>query len=177
MRSQLIQLRRRPTMRWPADTSLGTTTAGAAKPREPHRHRAEQRRDLMKPPVLDVTPPAAGRAVRPRNRMIVGLRGHHRLLDTRQDLLCLGQRQPQIRNVAEAVGPTDLHHIDTSCPVVSSRFDQLQNPPHPRSPAGNSDLLRRKDVPHRRDKARQLAGEVGIAPCRSAKLISFSATR
>ena len=135
MSSQLIQPRRRPTMRWPADTSLGATTAGAAKPREPHRHRAEQRRDLMKPPVLDVTSPAAGRAVRPQCRVIVGLRGYHRLLHARQDLLCLGQRQPQIRNVAKVVGPADLHHVDTAGPVVSSRFDQLQNPPHPRSPS------------------------------------------
>ena len=84
MRSQLIQLRRRPTMRWPADTSLGAATAGAAKPRKPHRHRAEQRRDLMQPPILDVTSPAAGRAIRPQCRMIIGLRGHHRLLYARQ---------------------------------------------------------------------------------------------
>ena len=137
MRSQLIQLRRRPTMRWPADTSLGTTTAGAAKPREPHRHRAEQRRHLMQPPVLDVTPPATGRALRPRNRMIVGLRGHHRLLDTRQDLLCLGQRQPQIRNVAKVVGPADLHHVDTSCPVVSSRSTNCKSHLTLDPPAGN----------------------------------------
>ena len=125
----------RTVMIWgPADTSLGTTTAGAAKPREPHRHRAEQRRDLMKPPVLDVTPPAAGRAVRPRNRMILGLRGNDRLLHPCQKLLRLRQRQPQIRDIAKVVGPADLQHLDTSCPAVGPRFDQLK-PTHPRSPS------------------------------------------
>ena len=135
MRSQLVQLRCRPTMRWPADTRLGAATASAAKPRQPHGHPAEQRRDLMKPPVLDVASPAAGRAIRPQNRMIVGLRGNHRLLNTRQKLLCLGQRQPQIRDIAKVVGPADLQHVDTPCPAVGPRFDQLQNPPHPRSPS------------------------------------------
>ena len=135
MRSQLVQLRRRPTMRWPADTRLGTATASAAKPRKPHRHPAEQRRDLVQPPILDVTSPAAGRAIRSQNRMIVGLRGNDRLLNARQKLLRLGQRQPQIRDVAKVVGPADLHHVDTPRPAVSPRFDQLQNPPHPRSPS------------------------------------------
>jgi hypothetical protein len=53
----------------------------------------------------------------------------------RQDPLCLGQRQPQIRNVTKIAGPADLHHVDISCPAVSPRFDQLQNPPHTRSPS------------------------------------------
>src|SRR3954452_3545086 len=51
----------------------------------------------------------------------------------RRELLCLGQRQPQTCNVTKLVGPTDLHHVDPLCPVVEARFDQLQNPPHPRS--------------------------------------------
>ena len=58
----------------------------------------------MKPPVLDLTPTAAGRAVRPQNRMIVGLRGDHRLLHPRQKLLRLGQRQAQIRDIAKGRG-------------------------------------------------------------------------
>src|SRR5438309_1261544 len=89
----------------------------------------------MKPPVLDVESLAAGRAIRPQNRMIAGLRGNHRLLDTRRKLLCLGQRQPQIRDVAKVVGPADLHHVDTPCPAVTPRFDHPQNPPHARSPS------------------------------------------
>src|SRR5689334_1954370 len=135
MRSQPVQLRCRPTTRWPADTPLGAATVSAEKSRQPHRHPAEQRRDLMKPPVLDVAFPAAGRAIRPQNRMVVGLRGNDRFLNTRQKLLCLRQRQPQIRDIAKVVGPADLQHLDTPCPAVGPRFDQLQSPPHPRSPS------------------------------------------
>ena len=106
MRSELVQLWCRATMRRPADTRRATTTAGAAKPREPHRTRAEQRRDLMKPPILDVTSTAAGQAVWPQNHMPVGLRGHHRLLHASQKLLPLGQRQPQIRDMGSRHGST-----------------------------------------------------------------------
>src|SRR3954452_20736631 len=132
---QLVQLRCRPAMRWPAGSRLAATTAGAEKATKPYRHPAEQCCDLMRPPVLDVTPPAAGRALRPQTRMIAGLRGNHRLLDPRQKLLCLGQGQAQTRHVTKVVGPSDLHHGDTRCPVLGPRFDQLQNPPHPRSPS------------------------------------------
>src|SRR3954467_11001341 len=120
-------------MRWPTGSRLGATTAGAEKAAKPHRHPPEQRCDLMRPPVLDVTAPAAGRAMRPQTRMVAGLRSYHRLLDPRQKLLCLGQGQSQTCNVTKVVGPTDLHHVDPLCPVVEARFDQLQNPPHPRS--------------------------------------------
>src|SRR5690242_19021663 len=135
MRSELVQLRCRPTMRWPADARLGAATASAEKPRQPHGYPAEQRLDVMKPPVLDVAFPSAGRAIRPQNRMVVGLRGNDRFLNTRQKLLCLRQRQPQIRDIAKVVGPADLQHLDTPCPAVGPRFDQLQSPPHPRSPS------------------------------------------
>src|SRR5216684_8854152 len=111
------------------------TTADAAKPRQPHLHHTEQRRDLMKPPVLDMTSTAAGRAVRPQNRMPVGLRGDHRLLHACQKLLRFGQPQPQIRHIAKVPGPADLHHVDTPSQAISLRFDQPQNPSHPRSPS------------------------------------------
>jgi hypothetical protein len=67
---QLVQLRCRPTMRGPADARLGAATASTEKSGKPHDHPAEQRRDLVKPPVLDVTSTAAGRAIRPQNRMM-----------------------------------------------------------------------------------------------------------
>src|SRR5271166_3924081 len=134
MRSQLVQLRCRATMRRPTDTCLAMPTADAAKPRQPHLHTTEQRRDPMKPPVLDVTSTAARRAVRPQNRMLVGLRGDHRLLHARQELLRLGQRQPQMRDIAKVAGRPDLHDVDTRSGAISLRFDHPQNPPHPRSP-------------------------------------------
>ena len=102
MCSQLVELRRGPAIGQPADTRLAMTTVGAAKPRQPHRHRAEQRRHPMKPPVLDVTRLTTSRAIRTQNHVIVGLHGDHRLLQARQDLLCLGQRQPQLRDIAES---------------------------------------------------------------------------
>jgi len=88
----------------------------------------------MKPPVLDVTSTAARRAVRPQNRMLVGLRGDHRLLHARQKLLRLEQRQPQMRDIAKVAGRHDLHDVDTRSGAISLRFDHPQNPPHPRSP-------------------------------------------
>src|SRR5277367_1494899 len=91
MRAELVQLRGRPAMRRPTGTGLAMTAADAAKPREPDRHHAEQRRDLTDPPVLDVTSTATGRTVWPRDGMILGLHGDHRLLHARQNLLCLGQ--------------------------------------------------------------------------------------
>jgi hypothetical protein len=44
----------------------------------------------MIPPILDVTPSAASRAIRPQQRVIMGLPGDHRLLHPRQKLLGLG---------------------------------------------------------------------------------------
>jgi hypothetical protein len=136
VRPQLVQLRGRATMWRPAGTRLGAATASAEKSGKPHRHPTEQRRDLAQPPVLDMASPAAGRAVRPQSRMIASLRGSHRLLNPRQKPLCLGQGQPQVRDITKIAGPADLQHIDTSGPAaVGPRFDQLHNPPHARSPS------------------------------------------
>src|SRR5208283_1274301 len=66
--------------------------------------------------------------------MPVGLRGDHRLLHARQKLLRLGQRQPQIRDIPKVAGRPELHDVDTRSGAISLRFDQPQNPPHPRSP-------------------------------------------
>jgi hypothetical protein len=125
MRPQLVQLRRRPTMRWPADTILAVTAAGAAKSREPHRHRAEQRRDLMSPPVLDVTSATAGRAVRPNTRMDLGLRGYHRPLHPRQKLLRLGQCQAQFaispRPRGRLISSTSTSSAGLPVPVSTNR--------------------------------------------------------
>jgi hypothetical protein len=122
-------------MRWPADTRLDATTASTEQSRKPHRHPAEQCRDLMRPPVLDVESPAAGRAIRPHNRMIAGLRGNHRLLNARQELLCLGQRQPQIRDDAKVVGPADLItstlRARLSVPVSTNRKTHAIHDPQP----------------------------------------------
>jgi hypothetical protein len=54
----------------------------------------------------------ARRAIRTQNRVIVGLHGDHHLLQARQDLLRLSQRQPQLRDLAEATKWPDILYID-----------------------------------------------------------------
>src|ERR1700731_3420491 len=101
------------------------TTEGTAKPREPHRHGAKQRRHPMKPPVLDVTRLTARRAIRTQNRVIVGLDGDDRLLQARQDLLCLSQRQPSFtmspRSPSGQISMTSITRAGLSIPVSTKR--------------------------------------------------------
>jgi hypothetical protein len=49
---ELIQLWRRPAIRWPADPGLPSTTLCAPIPGKAHRHLAKKRRDPMVPIVL-----------------------------------------------------------------------------------------------------------------------------
>jgi hypothetical protein len=46
---QLIELWCRSATRWPTDTRLGAIAGSTQKPRKPHRHFAEQRRDAVPP--------------------------------------------------------------------------------------------------------------------------------
>src|SRR4051794_34908439 len=110
-------------------------TAGAAKSREAHRHRPKQRRHSMKPPVLDMTRLTARRAIRTQDRMVVGLYGDHHSLQAREDLLRLGQCQPQLRNIAEITKRLDIHHVDDPRRTINPGFDQAQDPPHPQTPS------------------------------------------
>jgi hypothetical protein len=137
MRPHLIQFRCRSAIRRPTDAGLDPATANTEPSRKPHRHATEQRRDLLRPPVLDVTSSSTGRAIGPANRMIADLRGNHDLLNARQKQPDLEQRQPQIGDIAEAGRSMDLHQIDAPRGAVRSCFDQPQNPPHARSPPGN----------------------------------------
>src|SRR3954452_19918340 len=110
-------------------------TAGAAKSREAHRHRPKPRRHSMKPPVLDMTRLTARRAIRTQDRMVVGLYGDHHSLQAREDLLRLGQCQPQLRNIAEVTKRLDIHHVDYPRRTINPGFDQAQDPPHPQTPS------------------------------------------
>jgi hypothetical protein len=114
------------------------TTAGAAKSREVHCHRTKQRRNPMKPPVLDVTRLTATRASWTPNRVMVGLDGDDRLLQARQYLLRLRQHQPQFRYVAESTERRDIHDVDDPYRPVDPRFNQAQDPRHPQSPSQQS---------------------------------------
>jgi len=45
--------------------------------------------------------------------MILRLRGDNRLLHAHQKLLCLGQRHPQVCDVAKVPAPAKFHHVKT----------------------------------------------------------------
>ena len=70
--------------------------------------------------------------------MLVGLRGDDLLLNTRQKLLRFGQRQTQMADIAKTIRSVDLHDVGTARLTIDIRFDQPQNPSHPRSPARKS---------------------------------------
>jgi hypothetical protein len=53
-RLQLVQPRRRPAVRWPPHADLSATAASAQKPVKRLHYRAEQRGNLMPPPVLQM---------------------------------------------------------------------------------------------------------------------------
>jgi hypothetical protein len=68
----------------------------------------------MKPPVLDVTGLTARRAIQTQNRVIVSLDGD-RLLQARQNLLRLSQRQAQFGDIAEVTQRPDIYDVDNPC--------------------------------------------------------------
>ena len=98
-------------MRWPANASFNPAARGAAKPRKPHRDLAKQRRHRMVPVVLHLANPATARAIRPPNRVLLGLHGDDLSLNTCQQPLRLGQGQTQTGDVAEIAGPVDLQDV------------------------------------------------------------------
>ena len=72
---------------------------------------------------------------RTQNRVIVGLHRDYGLLQARQDLLRLSQRQPQLRDLAEATTWPDMLHIDDPCRTIDPCFNQARDPRHPRTPS------------------------------------------
>ena len=70
----------------------------------------------------------------------MSLRGGHRLLHAARKLLCLGQRQPEIRDVTEVAGLLEFQNVDTPCRFVCPHLDQTHHPSHPRSPTGNGQI-------------------------------------
>ncbi len=130
MRLKPIQLRCRPAMQWPSDASLDPATRGAAKPGKPQRDLAEQRRDRLVPAVLHTASAVTARAFRPPNGVIPGLRGDNLLLNTREQPLRFGQGQTQVGDVAETIGPVDLHDVRARPLALNPGIHQPQNPSH-----------------------------------------------
>jgi hypothetical protein len=132
---QLVQLWCRSASRWPTHTRLGVIAGRAQKPRKPHCHFAEQRRDAVPPPVLQVAFSAAGPATRPQQPVAVGLPRNDRPLNARQKLLRFGQRQTQVRDLVKTFRPVDLYQICAQAAGIIADRNQPQYPSHPRSPS------------------------------------------
>jgi hypothetical protein len=109
---------------------------------EPHRHFAEQGRNVMRPPILHVASPAARLAIWPQHPVAVGLSSDDCSLDTCQKLLRLEQGQTQIRNVVETIRPADLRQVGAPATGIIPARNQPQHPSHPRSPSPNGRIDR-----------------------------------
>src|SRR5271169_6690673 len=133
MRLQPLQLWCRPAMRRPTIASLVSATPDAAKSRKPHRDLSEKRRYRMVPVVFHAANVATASAIRSSNGMAPGLRGNDLLLEARQQQLRLGQGEAQIGEIAEIIGPVDLHDIGAmpspSAPVFTNL--KIQTTRHP----------------------------------------------
>ncbi len=132
---ELIQLRSRPAIQWPAEPGLYGVTCYAPKPGKTHHHPAKKRNYSMVPIVLQMARSAASPKIRPSEAMAPALRGGDHLLNTRLQLLPFSQGQTQIGNIAEIIWPDDLHDIGVSRFTLGISFDQPQNPPHPSFPS------------------------------------------
>jgi hypothetical protein len=130
MRLKLIQLRRRPAMRWPSDASLDPATRGTAKAGKPHRDLAEKRGYRVAPVVLHVADAAAVWANWASKGVVPGLRSDNLLLEACQQPLRFGQGQTQIGDVAEVIGAVDLHDVCARSLALSANLYQSYNPGH-----------------------------------------------
>ena len=165
MRLKLIQLRCRLAMRWPADASLEPATRGTAISRKPHRDLAEQRRYATFPVVLHTAIAAIAPAIPPANRVLPGLRGDDLLLHVGQQQLRFGQGQTQIGNIAEIIGPDDLHDVRALPLTLSPGFHQPHNPRHAPTPGQKQQTRKYPSMPYTPNLE-----AVPLMPLQSAKL-------
>jgi len=127
---KLIQLRCRSAMRWPANANLNAATGATAKSGKSRRDLAEKRRYRVIAVVLHAANAATAQAVRPPYGVVPGLRRDDLPLDACQQQLPFGQGQAQIGNIAEIIGPLDLHEVHALPFALSSDLHQPQNPGH-----------------------------------------------
>jgi hypothetical protein len=139
MRLKLIQLWCRPAMRWPSNASLDPATSSTAKSGKPHRNLTEKRRYHMVPVVLHAANAATASTIRSSNGVAPGLRGNDLLLEACQQQLPVGQGQTKIGDIAEIIGPVDLHHVGALLLTTSLGFHQPHNPSHASTPSHRTD--------------------------------------
>jgi len=130
MRLDLIQLRCRAAVRWPAMASFVSAASSTAKSRKPHRDLAEQRGNPMVPVIFHPANQATAAAIGSPNGMAPGLRGNDLLLETRQQQLPFGQGQTKSGDIAEIIRSVDRHDVGGLVLAVSPDFHQPQNPSH-----------------------------------------------
>ena len=92
----------------------------------------------MVPVVLQVANTIAARAIWPPDNVVPRLRDGDLTLHIRRRLLRLGQGQPQIRDIAKAIGPADLPEARAEIPTLGAGLDQRQNPCHAPTPGPKS---------------------------------------
>src|SRR6202041_3274073 len=102
------------------------------------RDLTEQRRDRMVPVNLHVANTIAARAIWPRDDVVPRLRGGDLALHICQQLLRLGQGQPQIGDIAKAIRPADLHEVRAWILTLGAGLHQPQNPCHAPTPGPRS---------------------------------------
>jgi hypothetical protein len=69
--------------------------------------------------------------------MVAALRREQRLLDLDHKLLAIHKAQAKIPEVTQVTGTDDLQHVDAPRHALDPGFHQMQNQPHPRSPAAD----------------------------------------
>ena len=92
----------------------------------------------MVPVILDAANTIAARAIWPPDDVVPRLRGHDFPLHTCQQLLRLGQGQPQMGDIAKSIRPADLHEVRTSILTLGTGLHQPQNPCHAPTPGPRS---------------------------------------
>jgi hypothetical protein len=88
--------------------------------------------------ILHVANTIAARAIWPPDDVVPSLRGGDLALHICQQLLRLGQGQPQFGDIAKAIRPADLHEIRAWILALGASLHQPQNPCHAPIPGPKS---------------------------------------
>src|SRR5271163_2697446 len=92
--------------------------------------------------ILHVANTIAARAIGPPDDVVPPLRSGDLALHICQQLLRLGQGQPQFGDIAKAIRPADLHEIRAWILTLGASLHQPQNPCHAPTPDPRSEISR-----------------------------------
>jgi hypothetical protein len=117
MRLKPNQLRCRPTIRWPANTSFDPATGGTATSGKAHRDLTKERRDHMLPVIFHAARVATTGAGGPPGGVFPDLGGDDFLLQPRRQPLRFSPGQPQI---SPRLSVRLISVMSTACPSASA---------------------------------------------------------